>query len=352
MGKKATAYLLVNILIIITIAAAILSVVCRQTLGINPNVCDSAFILSMLLPAILAVDFAAAVWWLCLRRWFVALIPIAAIAYNYQIITSFVNPKPSSEAQSPYNLKIATYNIHEFRQAETPFESAVANIVALAREHNVDILCMKEFKGDAAQYPMDSIVRAFDYMPYYARYKYVAIFSRYPIRESCGYEFNNQNVNAAVSADIDVDGKMIKVIAAHFQTTGLSSIFGYYKKYNISRPPYRDMYESLEVNTRRRAVQVDHIKRIADASPYPVVILGDWNDTPSSYTYTHLSTGMVDAFRECGRGYGSTYRAMKGLMRIDYIVHSPSLKGVRFYTIDSPLSDHKPLFFELDIDKQ
>ncbi len=42
-----------------------------------------------------------------------------------------------------------------------------------------------------------------------------------------------------------------------------------------------------------------------------------------------------------------TYRGVKGLMRIDYILHSQELKGVDYYSPNYRWSDHNPVIMEM-----
>ena len=57
----------------------------------------------------------------------------------------------------------------------------------------------------------------------------------------------------------------------------------------------------------RRAHQVDLVEQYIKSSPYPVIVCGDFNDTPSSYAYYTISDNLTDAFCESGNGFGQTY---------------------------------------------
>jgi endonuclease/exonuclease/phosphatase family metal-dependent hydrolase len=86
-----------------------------------------------------------------------------------------------------------------------------------------------------------------------------------------------------------------------------------------------------------------------EQSPYPVIICGDFNDTPSSYTYHQLSEGLIDAFKESGNGIGHTYGGALPSFRIDYILHDERFKSTRFNTIRSKFSDHYPITTSLKL---
>lgn len=53
---------------------------------------------------------------------------------------------------------------------------------------------------------------------------------------------------------------------------------------------------------------VREIRAVIDSTHYPVIVAGDFNDTPSSYTYRRLKGDMTDGFRAVGNGFGGTFR--------------------------------------------
>jgi len=86
---------------------------------------------------------------------------------------------------------------------------------------------------------------------------------------------------------------------------------------------------------------------ISVSSPYPVILAGDFNDTPSSYTYREMKGALTDGFRRCGNGYGGTFRYLGGLLRIDYIFYDDTFECVRYYMPSETVSDHKVVIAEL-----
>ena len=100
----------------------------------------------------------------------------------------------------------------------------------------------------------------------------------------------------------------------------------------------------------KRAAQAKLVKSHSETSPYPTILCGDLNDTPISYTYAHLSSGLKDAFYERGTGIGTTYSGKIPFLRIDYIFSSPVVKALTFQVIKEDYSDHYPIaaLFELE----
>ena len=105
----------------------------------------------------------------------------------------------------------------------------------------------------------------------------------------------------------------------------------------------KNLTTRLMIANKNRAHQAEEIQRHIDGSPYPVILCGDFNDTPLSYTYRQLSRKLTDSFIEKGRGIGNTYIGEFPSFRIDYVLHSPTLYTVGYIREDITLSDHYPI---------
>jgi endonuclease/exonuclease/phosphatase (EEP) superfamily protein YafD len=95
------------------------------------------------------------------------------------------------------------------------------------------------------------------------------------------------------------------------------------------------MVSRLSKNNKLRSVQADTIASIMAQSPYPVIVCGDFNDIPISYTYRRMSRMADDAFRKVGRGYSSTYRGFFDMLRIDYVLLSEEFTPLGYDVINS-----------------
>lgn len=90
-----------------------------------------------------------------------------------------------------------------------------------------------------------------------------------------------------------------------------------------------------------QAVTVANEKRMSDK---PCILCGDFNDIPYSFVYNTMLGDMVDGFKECGSGgFMYTMRDKKKPVRIDYIFHDESLKGLTYYRGELSNSDHYPV---------
>lgn len=111
----------------------------------------------------------------------------------------------------------------------------------------------------------------------------------------------------------------------------------------------KQLLEGLNENFRKRAAQAKTLEQLIRTTPYPVLVCGDFNSLPSSYTYSTVKgDNLQDGFQTCGHGYMYTFRYFKRLLRIDYIFHSKEFKGVDYYSPDLDLcSDHNPVVMEV-----
>ncbi len=211
-----------------------------------------------------------------------------------------------------------------------------------------DILCLQETYE--CRYIFDNNpltnINALNRLPYqaYSKSKEVSIFSRYPIThfESIDIGFA---YNTCCFADINVNGKMLRVYNVHLQSNNITSKSSrlieeghYTEKDNIRQG--KGILRLVRKSAFMRGDQSEMIQKHALQSPYPVIICGDFNDTPQSYCYHTLALGLQDAFKESGRGLGTTFAGSIPLLNIDHILLNPTFKVSQCRILDSGFSDH------------
>lgn len=89
------------------------------------------------------------------------------------------------------------------------------------------------------------------------------------------------------------------------------------------------------------------VRQMIDTSSMPVIVCGDFNAPPSTYTYHRIKGKLQDSFRSRGKGYGYTFRGIHKFLRIDFILYSKQFECIDY---ESPLlkwSDHKPVISKL-----
>jgi endonuclease/exonuclease/phosphatase family metal-dependent hydrolase len=94
---------------------------------------------------------------------------------------------------------------------------------------------------------------------------------------------------------------------------------------------------------KKRAKQVEIVTNHILNSPYPVIVCGDFNDSPISYNYRQMRRNLNDAFIEAGAGVGHTYKGFFPSFRIDYILYNQEFKATSYSSPRIVFSDHYPV---------
>jgi endonuclease/exonuclease/phosphatase family metal-dependent hydrolase len=123
----------------------------------------------------------------------------------------------------------------------------------------------------------------------------------------------------------------------------------YRQNENELKKGFSTIYHRLSNAFVKRSVQSKIVLSHIEKSPYPVIVCGDFNDSPISYCYQSFSDQLIDSFKEAGNGIGSSYAGTMPSYRIDYVFHSEEFKAIRYNTLKEKLSDHYPVTVELII---
>lgn len=346
MGRKAVSYLLKSLAVAFTALLLAAAVVSWRSSFISPEAGNFWASIALLMPVILLLNLAALVWWLFRRKWGIALMPVAALALNLGYISAMVQ-LPDFGDKGSHDIRVATLNAFGFRRLG-PTSVTAYGIATVMKREEVDVLCLQEFIEDR-QFPADSIARLFaSRMPYCVSQSGQAILSRFPILDHRYVKFPDSG-NDYLEADLKVGSDTVRIFSVHLQTSGISSLRHRFRKDYNSDVPVEKVIGELERNSRIRAQQVREIRAVIDSTHYPVILAGDFNDTPSSYTYRQVKGDMTDGFRAVGNGFGGTFRYLGGVLRIDYVFYDGNFTGVGYYMPADDLGDHKAVIADLKL---
>ncbi len=185
----------------------------------------------------------------------------------------------------------------------------------------------------------------------------VATFSKYPIVNEGKIVFNVKSNNICIYTDLLVNKDTIRVYNMHLQSINFGYDDIHFVETMLNEEEAQNEIESSKNILRRmkraytrRAGQADAIAKHMSTCKYPMIICGDFNDTPISFTYNILTENMNDAFQESGSGFGKTFINPLPIPRIDYILHSNVLKSWEFKTIETEgMSDHYPIVCKISL---
>lgn len=272
------------------------------------------------------------------------------------LVTKYNN---SEDKQYRNELKIMTFNVHGFFAlgSTSSYSSNLDSIVSFIGRENPDIVCLQEYQliNKKDHSAIDAQMSQWKYraMSYLVDNNYhkwgLAIFSKLPLTNATAIRFSDQQ-NSTMFVDVEFRDNTFRLFNAHLQTTRFNSLNRQQLMSDDAQQAARLVGSTLRQSYRIRAFQADTIASIIAQSPFPTIVVGDFNDTPMSYVYHTIKGDMQDTFREKGEGYQYTYIPLRSLFRIDYILHS---KGMETLSQTSPYihwSDHKPVISRIKIE--
>jgi endonuclease/exonuclease/phosphatase family metal-dependent hydrolase len=313
--------------------------------------------IGLFLPVLLMINLLLLIFWSSRKKnwFFFPLIALLANSFYYPRVFQFPF-KSQSKRDLVSDILIGSYNVRGFQMDYGG--SSLMEIANFINKKHINVLCLQEVPAGISRENLMAAFPSFPYMissPKAIDASNVVVFSIFPIRSSQTISFPKRP-NCAMIVDLDIKGKSVRLFNCHLQTTNWNQVK---KKKEFETNDFEDnIYHMFKIehvmsdNYRSRALQADSISRFIHASSSPVIVCGDFNDVPASYTYHKMKGNLTDSFCACGRGYTHTYRYLHKLLRIDYLFCSPQNFTPRYY--ESPeieYSDHKPIIIGLDLEQ-
>jgi endonuclease/exonuclease/phosphatase family metal-dependent hydrolase len=311
--------------------------------------------------AIFFINVCYLIFWTITSKWKLAFVSFIALVLCYKPILTFF-PMNFFPKDIPENsIKILTYNVQGFI-GERRKDAARRPILEYVARTNADLVLVQEYyvsktgqtvishqdvKNILSEYPYYSITELGGSNNNYAIG--LALFSKFPIENTHGFTFDSSFNGAAVST-VNINGKRITVANVHLESNRITAddkqLYSDFLQTDSIRfaAISKNIRNRMGIAFRARAQQVSVLKDFINTQDTDgVIIAGDFNDTPISYTYGQMRKGLNDAFTATGFGPGITYHEDFFLFRIDYILHSKNFKAYRAKVNKVFYSDHHPL---------
>jgi endonuclease/exonuclease/phosphatase family metal-dependent hydrolase len=322
---------------------------------VSPELYWPIAFLGLAYPAIVAAHFLFIIYWIAVFK-LKFLYSFVALLLGYSFIPSYVqvNAKRSSEKENM--IRVMDFNAKNFGTIEKTKKDPEKFFEDLNKV-NPDILCFQEFRDNDMSKKKPVTKGLFQKLKKYYSYNvydgngewrgsdYV-IFSRFPIVDSGIVEQQENTFNISLFVDIVAYGDTIRIINTHLQSIRFDAP-DYNAVKNITSvddstvSAYTRISRKLKVAFVKRAKQAQAVRDFIDLSPYKVIVLGDFNDSPSSYAYRTVKGALKDSFIQSGSGLGRTYVGAMPSFRIDYILHDAAFTSFNYYARAFDFSDHK-----------
>ncbi|MBR5886492.1 MAG: endonuclease/exonuclease/phosphatase family protein [Alistipes sp.] len=159
----------------------------------------------------------------------------------------------------------------------------------------------------------------------------------------------------AIWADILMDKDTIRVVNLHLQSTTITAqdmAFVERHKYVLDSArshKIKSITDKLVENTIYRSNQAKKVREFIDQNAdKKMIICGDFNDVPLSYSYNIIAEPLISTFAEAGSGYTYTFDGFFKLMAIDHMLVTDHF-DVLSYEVDYTMgeSDHYPVITRL-----
>ena len=331
-------------------------------------------LLAFLFPLFLVLLLIFIFFWLfvCARYALISLLCLLVGWQNIHAFFGFSLAKHDFTHKASASIRIMTWNVRRWDEFSTKKIGASGHrlpMLELVGKQDADILCFQEFYEpiDSAKSNIRYIRRQLhfpfflfsrDYHNHSLKYETgVIIFSKYPIVATSQTHYSSdtvQKTESLIAADVNVHGKLIRIYTTHLQSVLFKT--NDFRNVEIIRNAddsmlmaSRSLAKKLKNALGLRGYQADLVRRIVDASPHPLVVCGDFNDVPNSYTYFHIRGNLQDAFITKCFGIGRSYIHISPTLRIDYILPSREFEVIQTMKLSSPFSDHHAVLTDLQL---
>lgn len=364
--SKKGKHLVSGLILLLNGIAMLLLILAYTSYHVRPSFIPYIAFAGLAYPYILLSNLAFILFWLLSRPRY-AILPAILVLAGWNHIGRLMQLSGTDvDENTTGKIKVLSYNLQNFLKINTSTTKYLNDfrneddIIRFLQTENAGIVCLQEMLHDreskkkfAEKMAVSLNCPHYHYVNYFTTNEKIldaiATFSRYPILNKGDLAYDDKSIG--IFTDLNLGRDTVRVYNLH-----LASIHFKQEDYEFwSEIANNREQENFTVGTGKiltkmqaaflkRAGQSDYLAEHMENSPYPVIICGDFNDTPSSFTYNRLSRDKKDAFVMSGSGFGNTYAGeFFPAFRIDYILYEKPYRSAGFKRHKVPYSDHYPV---------
>lgn len=312
-------------------------------------------ILPFIFTFLLGINAFFIILWLFIK-WKYSFISLISIIVGIKYITLIIplNSYFTSGSETS-DFKIMSYNVMVFGLYDYKnYNDINTGIIDLIAEEKPDILCLQEAywnntssKSKSLDVIQDSIEAKYIYKSAMAEVSGgqnfgFATISKYPIINSYSEKFED-SFNGYIYTDLLLDKDTIRVYNLYLQSLQFDQ-----KDYTLienitdgtADRRVKTILKKYIKSIEKRSLQAKIVKVSIDSCTYPIIVAGDFNDVPISYSYNAIAKDLKDSFSSQGSYPGYTWEFSSVKVRIDYILYDTFFKCNSHKIINKNLSDH------------
>lgn len=326
---------------------------------INPYYCWPVAFFGLAYPVIWFLSFGCTLLLIRRKRWFYTSLLLLLIGAPL-MLKHFSLPLRSNKTK-PGDYTLVTYNVHGFsgvREGKSNYDRQM-RVHDFINAIKPSVVCMQEYamKSKKQARYVDNQEERLE-LPFKALSKYEAdnrgttycllIASNHLIKQQ-GSVFTLENDAFGMYADIQFPEGTVRVYNIHLESVkliGEKKLLRPHKNlriFNDLLTIVKSTYRKLRHAFPARAFQAKMVAESIRKCPYPVIVTGDFNDTPASYSYRLLHEGLQDAASFTGFGFNRTYAESLYPIRIDQVLIDRRLNATNYQRKKIYLSDHFPV---------
>jgi endonuclease/exonuclease/phosphatase family metal-dependent hydrolase len=353
--------LLHSFILTINFGVVLLLILCGHAYMVKPDHSVLPSFLGYAFPLLALINlFFIFYWGVRLKLWI--LVPLFGFFLTLDSARSWFPVHFKQEAAFGKTLKVLSYNVEFLTHAGKETPEGLNPIVAYIRDLNPDIVCMQEvgiefIQKNRFEPKTKKALKAYRYFASGEKEERFSVvcMSKYPILRFYRIDYESLS-NSSWVYDVKIGHDTIRVINNHLESNKLN---------REEKDQYTEIIQKRESakltkvagllgskvgkSTRIRGNQADAVSQVIHDSPYRVLVCGDFNDVPGSYTYRKIRSDILDCWVEKGNGWGHTFHENLFLFRIDYILHTPDIHCVSSHVDHVRYSDHYPVWANIQL---
>lgn len=321
---------------------------------VDPAVWTLPSMATLALPVVALVAIVVLALLALFKQWRAAAIIFGALLLSWptlRLISPFtvIHPSPDKEKTQ---LSVLTMNVTEFNWYDK--DNTSSKSLRYILDQDADIVVIQEglvyFDYPQIKSVKPMLKELYEKYPYRDKpYFDVGILSKYPFTAVKPPVLKQDGMGYFIKAwDVEAPGGDLRVVGMHLTSLRLTKndrkVIESINVPSDRKHRIKSVAHKLDKGFQSHARQARAMRQLLDESEGDVVVMGDMNDTPGSFTYrTMCGDDLRDAWADTGFGPTYTFNAHHLYVKIDHILYRGDMKALSCRRDKAGDSDHYPL---------